>query len=116
MPSIDHLLDHTGTVWRPQDAFGALRTNARTYTRVATGVPVAVRRPSARYQNIGAGVTGSGDRVLYTSASVDLRARDVVVLATGPDAGTRWEIDEDTTRPRGHHAELRCRAFHGVLS
>lgn len=113
--SIAHLLDHTATVYRPADTLGALRTNIRGYAAVASGVEMGVRRPAALYAEIGPGVGPLGQRIIYADVGLDVAARDVIDLITGPDAPGRWEVDEQPTSPRGHHIELRCRAFTGKL-
>lgn len=112
---IDHLLDHTATVWRPSDTLGTLRSNVRGYAVVNEDVSAGVRRPAALLADIGPGVAPLGQRVIYLAAGANVAARDVISLMTGPDAPGRWEVDEQPTSPRGHHVELRCRAFAGKL-
>lgn len=112
---IAHLLDHTANVWRPADTLGALRANVRGYGIVAYPVAVGVQRPSALLTDVGPGVAPSGSRVIYADTGMNVAARDVIELTAGPDAPGRWEVDEQPTSPRGHHIELRCRAFDGKL-
>lgn len=110
---ITHLLDHTGTIFRPTVTYGAVREEIRTLVEVGS-VRCAVRRPRALLGDTGAGVGPIGERVIYMDPEVDVAERDVIRLDTGPDTGT-FEVDGPPTRPRGHHVELRCRHWVGEI-
>lgn len=114
-----NLLDHTAKVWRPTESHGALRTVVQTFALVST-VRVAVNRPTragsgAMLADLGPGLKPTGQRILYATAGWDIQTRDVIELTAGPDSPGRFEVDEPPTRPRGHHLELRCRYWAGVL-
>lgn len=113
-PPISGMLDHTARLWRPSKNFGELRERRDTLIPVVT-FPCAVNRPSARLGNTGPGLQNVGERDVYTEPTVDLRARDVLELLTGPEAGKKVEIDEDPTNVRGHHLEARARITVVVL-
>lgn len=111
---IKHLLNHTASVWRPVETEGAMRSVQKVYTKIST-VRVAVRRPATSMGEAGPGLTPTGERVIYSIPGWDIQPFDVLELTSGPDSPGRWEVDEPPTRPRGHHMEIRCRAYAGDL-
>lgn len=113
-PAIDHMLDHTVRVWRPvvsKDDYGA---ESSDYQLVAS-LNAAVNRSSAPVADIGPGFAPTGTRRVYLRPDAQVQPRDVVELVTGPDAPGTWEVDEPPTHPRGHHTQVDCIAWHGVL-
>lgn len=113
--SIAHLLDHSVRIHRPTITRGAVQEELTTYTAGAL-TPAGVRRPRARYGDAGPGTGPIGERVVYFDAGVDVLARDVIELVSGPDAPGLFEVDAPPTSPRGHHIECTCRHFVGRLS
>lgn len=111
---IRHLLNHVAEVWRPTEGVGALRAVERSWVKVST-MRAAVRRPTTLLADQGPGLSPAGERIIYAVPGWDIRPRDVVKITDGPDAPGLWEVDAPPTRPRGHHMEIRCRAFSGVL-
>lgn len=113
-PPIAGLFDHAARHWRPVESLDAMRETIDTPTVVGT-FRCAVNRPTARLGDPGPGLTNVGERMLYVETSIDLRARDLIELTAGPEAGRILEVDEDPTNVRGHHIEARCRIFTGTL-
>jgi hypothetical protein len=111
---VKHLLNHTADVYRRTETTGAMRSVTVSYAKVSS-VRVAVNRPAALLGDAGPGLTPTGDRVMYSIPGWDIRPLDVIVLTSGPDAPGQWEVDGPPTRPRGHHLEIRCRAFVGSI-
>jgi hypothetical protein len=112
--SFSSLLDHTARVWRPTSAKGQLREEVRTHSVVGI-FPCTKKRPSARIGDVGPGMAPIGETSIYMEAGADVLERDVIQLLTGPDAPDTFEIDAPPTRPRGHHIELTCQYFLGIL-
>lgn len=123
-PSLAHLFDHQVRVWRADVVAGTLAAERRIYAVLIepADVNAAVQRPRARLSpplgGLGAGLAVIGERVIYMLASEDVRERDVIQIISGPELAATpatWEVDAPPTRPRGHHLELICKAFHGAL-
>lgn len=114
-PSIARLFDHTLRVWRPAPSQDDVGFEARTYSVVAALLGCALNRSDAPVVDIGPGMLPVGSRRFYLEPDADVQARDVLELLSGPDAPGRWEINEPPTRPRGHHTQVDCIAWHGVL-
>lgn len=105
--SIEGLFDHTGTIRRPTattDATDALADEVTTYPVVAAAVRFALVPPKLRLRDYGAGELPAGSMEFYAGAAAPLQRFDVLVVDTGPEAGTVWKI-ESVRRPRGHHTE-----------
>jgi hypothetical protein len=51
----------------------------------------------------------------YAHYGVDVRARDVLDVTDGPEAGTKWRVLA-AFHPRARHTELTLEAFTGSLS
>ncbi len=116
-PRIDRLFDHTVRIWRPRaDANNRLGVEVRAYTRAAD-LGCALNRDVAAEQDVGPGMEPIGRRRFYMRPDADVRARDVVQIMTGPDAGAdqTWEVDQDPVRPRGHHTQVDAILWTGDL-
>lgn len=116
--SLADLFDTTIRVWRPTVRVGTMREEKRTYAPTAelpTAPNAAVNRPQAPLANPGPGLAPVGSRRLYMAAGADVRPRDVLELADGPDAVAFLEVDAAPTAPRGHHVQLDCRVWNGIL-
>jgi hypothetical protein len=117
MRGMAHLFDHIVRVWRQSTTLGELREEQRALVprELATAPNAAVRRPRSPLSNPGPGLAPVGERIVYMAADADVQSRDVLELVEGPDAPGLLEVDEPPTHPRGHHTEIRCRIFNGVL-
>lgn len=113
-PLIDSLFDTTVRVWRPTPERSRLGVEERTYSVVAPSLGAKVNRSSAPEADAGPGFQPVGARRVYMRPDVDVQARDLLELLTGPDAPQFWEVNEPPTRPQGHHTQLDCIAWNGV--
>lgn len=113
-PTIDRLFDHTVRVWRCTPERSSLGVEERTYFVHVAEAGAKVNRSTAPVADTGPGMQPTGSRRLYMRTDVDVQARDLVELVTGPDAGQFWEVDQPPTKPQGHHAQLDCIAWNGV--
>jgi hypothetical protein len=66
--------------------------------------------PKRAIGDSGAGMEPVGTMEVYMRAGADLRRGDVLVMLTGPEAGTTWRA-LDVHRPRGHHTEAALETF-----
>lgn len=116
-PRIDRLFDHTVRIWRPTAAPTArLGVERRTYAILVASAGCALNRNVSPEQDQGAGMDQTGRRRFYMRPDSPIQARDVIEILTGPDAdGQRWEVDQNPTRPRGHHTQVDSIAWNGIL-
>lgn len=113
---ITGLLDHTATLKRPTEvSSGALADVVTTYPDVTVGLRVAITPPRLSLRDYGAGEQATGGADIYFEAGVDVRKRDVLVLTSGPEAGTNWRV-LSVTGPRNHHGEAAVEPFTGSLT
>lgn len=113
-PSVERMFDHTIRVWGARTSRDDLGAEQREY-RVLGVYGAKVNRSTAPVADVGAGLAPTGRLRLYTLIDVDILPRDVIELVSGPDAPGNWEVDQPVTRPRAHHAQVDCIAWHGVL-
>lgn len=107
---IEGLFDGIATIRRgtagAPDAYGDV---TRTWGDVASE-RCAVVPPKRVLGDSGAGEEPVGTMELYMRVGADLQDGDVVVVLTGPEAGTTWRA-ANVTRPRLHHTEARLVTF-----
>lgn len=116
-PRIDRLFDHVVRIWRPAaSSENRLGVETRIYSVANPSAGCALNRNVSPEQDQGPGMDQTGRRRFYMRPDLDIRARDVVEIVSGPDAdGQRWEVDQAPTRPRGHHTQVDAIAWNGVL-
>lgn len=114
-PSIDHLFDSQIRIWRPAATTDDLAIEHRTYTPLAT-VGAAINRSKTAVTQVPGGMNTVGSLRWYGRPTIDVHKRDVCEIVGGPDAGTKWEVDAEPVRPRGHHTQVDCVEWHGDLS
>lgn len=112
--TILRLADHTVRIWRAVTGASAMGVDRRSY-QLVTETRAKVNRDTAPTGDVGPGMDTIGRRRLYLPPEIDARHRDIVELVEGPDAPQTWEIDENGTRPRGHHLQLDCIEWRGTL-
>ena len=113
-PSVTGMFNSTIRIWRPAAVLDALAVEERVYAEVDV-VGAAINRSSTPEAQAGGGLSPTGTIRWYGEASIDILPRDVCQVLTGPDAGRTWEVNQFPTRPRGHHTQVDCVAWSGVL-
>lgn len=113
-PNIDRLFDQTLRVWRPTIEKSDLAVEEREY-HVVSSLGAAVNRATDPEADVGAGLANVGRRRFYLRPDVDVRPRDVLEITVGSEAGGKWEVDQPPSRPRSHHTQVDCIAWHGNL-
>jgi hypothetical protein len=108
------MFDSTIRIWRADVSKDRIGVEEREYTPVAV-VGAAVNRSRAPQVDIGAGEASVGAVRWYGLSTIDVRPRDVCEVIDGPDAGRRWEVNEPPVRPRGHHTQVDCIEWNGIL-
>lgn len=96
-------------IHRPREVRGALGETVTAHDAVASAW-VQMGVPERRLLSYGAGELPDGSVGLETHGAVDLRARDVVEVLAGPEAGTRWTVQ--TTHRPGTGQALAVLAVH----
>lgn len=116
-PRIDRLFDHTVRIWRPvASSANRLGVETREYSVAIPTAGCALNRNVSPKQDQGPGMDQMGRRRFYMRPDLDIRARDVVEILSGPDAdGQNWEVDQNPTRPRNHHTQVDAIAWNGEL-
>jgi hypothetical protein len=114
-PSVAGWFDSTIQIWRPSVTRDELGAETRTYARLGTPVGASINRSRTPSAPAAAGLTPTGQLRWYGLPTLDIVARDVCEVLTGPDAGRTWEVNEMPVRPRGHHTQVDCIEWHGVL-
>jgi hypothetical protein len=113
-PPISGWFDSTIRVWRPTTVKDELQAESRTYVEVDTyGAAINRSKMSEAFQ--GGGMTPVGSLRWYGEPTIDVQPRDVCEILTGPDSGLSWEVNAPPVRPRGHHTQVDCIEWHGVL-
>lgn len=118
-PTIDHLFDHSIRIWRPTVSKDGVGAESRSYT-LQVQTPCTLNRSVAPVAPVTAGgLAPVGRRRFYVRTTVSVRVRDIIELVSGPDAHAdgqlTWEVDEPPVVPKGHHKQLDCVEWHGVL-
>jgi len=113
-PTIDHLLDTTIQIWRPSITDDSVGIEERDYAPVFT-VDAVFNRATQQEANIGAGLAPVGSMRWYGRPDIDVRPRDICEIVDGPEAGKTFEINAPPVRPKGHHTQVDCIEWNGVL-
>lgn len=113
-PSITRWFDSTIRVWRPTVTKDDLQVETREYVVVAE-YGAAINRSSMSEAQQGGGMIPVGSVRWYGEATINVEARDVCEVLTGPDSGRTWEVNQPPVRPRGHHTQVDCVEWHGIL-
>lgn len=113
-PSVAGMFDSTIRIWRPTVTRGQAGIDNQQYTPLLI-VGAAINRSRTPQAPQDGGLARSGIIRWYGLPTIDVRERDVVEVVTGPDAGRTWEVNEQPTRPRGHHTEVDCVEWNGIL-
>lgn len=113
-PRIDGMLDSSIRVWRPTESKGRVGQVDRSYTVFIT-TQAFINRSVAPVAPVGGGLAPTGRRRLYIRPNLNVQKRDVIEIIGGPEIATTWEVDEVPSQLKGHHAQLDCIAWHGIL-
>ena len=113
-PSIAGLFDSTIRIWRPTTTRTGPGVEQKSYA-VTTTVGAVINRSRTPTAPSDGGLAPSGIIRWYGLPTIDVQPRDVLEVMTGPDAGKKWECNELPTRPRGHHTQVDCVEYNGVL-
>ena len=115
-PTIDHLLDHTMRVWRPQERLGEARETIRDYggAPVYSDVKCTVTRKRGAIAPEHGGETTFATRMLYAPAGITLQENDLCELVTGPEAPATLKV-QTPSKPSGHHLETPVTEYHGKV-
>lgn len=108
------LMNHTVRWWRKTVTQGELGEDITTWG-VLGEFPATMRRPTTRRGDTGPGMAPIGERVFYFASDQLVRSGDLLEVTDGPDSPGAWEVDDEPTRPRGHHTETHCRMFQGQV-
>lgn len=103
------------TVYRSaqsRDAYGDVDAG---WAAEATQVWVDIQRDRGALVDRGPGDQPSAAAKGFAHYGVDIRARDVLDVAGGPEAGTRWRVLA-VFHPRAKHAEMSLEQFTGALA
>jgi len=113
-PSITGWFDSTIRIWRPSVTRSGPGIDTRNLSPIAV-VGAVINRSRTPEAPQDGGLARSGIIRWYGKANIDIQQRDVVQVLTGPDAGRTWEVNEQPVRPRGHHTQVDCVEWNGVL-
>lgn len=113
-PPISGWFDSTIRIWRPDTVTDDLKVEERYYSIIDT-YGAAINRSNMNVALQGGGMAPVGTIRWYGEPTIDVQPRDVCEVLTGPDSGRTWEVNEPVTHPRGHHSQVDCIEFHGVL-
>lgn len=113
-PSIAGWFDSRIRIWRPTTTKDALATEERIYV-VSSVVECAINRSTTTNALQDGGNARVGTIRWYGLPTIDVQPRDVCEIISGPDAGTTWEVDAEPVHPRGHHTQVDCFEWNGVL-
>lgn len=113
-PAISRWFDSSIRIWRPTSFNDALAVEEREYTAIETVGAVINRSVTSTNEQSG-GMADVGRIRWYGVPTLEIRRRDVCEVIAGPDAGHTWEVDADPVHPRGHHTQVDCVEWHGVL-
>lgn len=114
-PRIDGLFDSQIRIWRADITKDALSAESRTYRPTAT-VGAVVNRSTTPVAPANGGLAPTGSVRWYGRPDIDIQPRDICEVISGPDAGHTWEVNQLPVRPRGHHTQVDCIEWHGILS
>jgi len=114
-PAISGLFDSTIQIWRATTSTTGPAIEKREYAKVVAPVGAVVNRSRTPNTPGDAGLQRSGIIRWYGRPTTDVQERDVCEVLTGPDAGAKWEVNEKPAHPRGHHVQVDCVEFNGVL-
>lgn len=113
-PPIAGWFDSMIRVWRPTTTKDAVGVEERTYTMVGE-YGAAVNRSATSEAQQGGGMASVGSIRWYGKPDIDILPRDVCDVYSGPDSGRTWEVNAEPVRPRGHHTQVDCIEWHGIL-
>lgn len=113
-PRIDRLFDHQLRIWRATIGQDSLGAETRTYAVTLPSIGAVVNRAVAAEGDIGPGMEAIGRVRFYVRPDVEIFARDVVEIVSGPETGT-FEVDQPPVRPRGHHTQVDAIIWNGIL-
>lgn len=113
-PSISGLFDSQIRIWRPTTSRSGPGIEQRSYAPVAT-VGAVINRSRTPTAPQDGGLAPTGIIRWYGLPTIDVRPRDICEVVAGPDLGKKWECNELPTRPRGHHTQVDCVEFQGLL-
>lgn len=113
-PAVTGMFDSSIRIWRGTPSTDAIAAQSIAYTPIAT-VGAAINRSRSPLTPSDGGVAPSGIIRWYGEASIDIQHRDLCEVVSGPDAGKTWEVNEIPVRPRGHHVQVDCVEWNGVL-
>lgn len=114
-PTIDHLLDTTIQIWRPTVLSDSIGVEERQYVALPDTIDAVLNRAAMQEANIGAGLAPVGNLRWYGRPDIDVRKRDVVLIIDGPEAGKTFEVNAPPVRPKGHHTQVDCIEWNGIL-
>jgi hypothetical protein len=113
-PSVARWFDSQIRIWRPTPSKDEVGAEKFVYANVST-VGAAINRSNTSVTRQDGGMTPVGRLRWYGLPTLDVQPRDVCEVISGPDAGKSWEVDGPPTHPRGHHTQVDCVEWHGVL-
>jgi hypothetical protein len=114
-PKIEGLFDSEIRLWRPSVTKDKVAQESRTYSQLTT-VGAVINRSQTPVVPADGGLAPTGAVRWYGKPTIDVQIRDICEVISGPDAGALWEVNQIPVRPRGHHTQVDCIDFHGVLT
>lgn len=120
MSPIAHLLNGEAVLWRLTETVDELGDAINTYVPQHGGVaqPIRITPPKGGLSGTAAGMRPVGQEVAFGLGDLGAQRTDILDVAAGPEAGTRWrvlEVAHPSGTPVAHHTEMTVEPWTGKL-